>query len=720
MTTPARIFIAEEDPETRCSFQAALVRAGYRVPLLASDGPQALVRARDAAADLALVSVTLPGAPTGLETARLLQEEADLPVILLAPPGRDLSWNRSGAPLHMGSLTRPVSEDELVAAVGKALRQTAARARNALERRTMAQTLTSLQDGVITTDLSGCITFLNPRAAALLGCSAEAALGQPLDLITAEAPIAAGTTSSPLENADGSLWGHVHVLRTPARTEPDSPTSLTDLAHGIPDPLIALDPALIVTHLNEPAASFLGASREQAVGKPFWSHLPPSAAERHAIDVEKVLREKVAHAFHLRQEEKDSWWNAQLYPVGDQLLLLLQDITEQRRAAAEAERLSRLEGLGHLARGFAHDFNNLLTVLMGNLSLARTQAGSGEVQRQLEEAESATLRARDLVEQLTTFAKGGAPIKGVLPLRPLLTDLLSQRPASSRISYDTHFEGTEFTLEADPKQLRRLLENLIRNAEQAIPGQGEIHIRCSREEDRENGEDWLRIEIRDTGSGMSRETLAQAFDPFFTTRVQGNASGLGLTVCDSIARAHGGSVSLESSPGEGTTALVRLPAQARANRPGDPSQPPTRLNGHAHEKRLHSAPARILVLEDESLIRRLIHSTLTHAGFQVDETSHGQETVDAFRQAREGGHPYDLLIMDLTIENGMGGVEAMRRIRELDPGALAIVSSGYSDDPAMARPSDYGFSFVLPKPYQPDHLVEAVERMLTERPPSGS
>lgn len=717
--TPSRILIADSNPDMGRFLQNCLVRAGYSVPLVASGGDEALDHAFACAPDLALVNATLAGQPDGFETARRLRQFLSIPILFLAPHGGDFSLNRARAPLGTAYLTGPLSESDVLSAVAASLRQACVQGSQERQRRTLEQTLAALREGVIATDLAGMITYLNPRAAALLDIRIDAVLGSPLSPLLLQANLDSAVSTTPLEQPDGSVAGCLHLLAhsgsEPALTRPPALDPVTSIS----DPLLILDPGQAVVRLNDSAATLLGGNAAELVGASLWSHLPASAREKHAADLRRVLEERSAHSFQLHLDSANTWWQGRAFPMEGQLLLLLQDITEQKRAAAESERIARLEGLSHLARGFTHDFNNLLTILMGNLALARAQSGQGELHRLLEEAEAATRRARDLVEQLTTFAKGGAPIKGMIPLRPLLNEVLGRRPASSRIAYHTRFEGTEFTLDADPKQLRRLLENLILNAEQAITGSGEIHIRCYRLEESPSAEGsaWLIVEIRDTGCGMCPETLSRAFDPFFTTRTQANATGLGLTVCESIAKAHGGSIRLRSEAGQGTAAEVRFPI--RAPDPASAESPPPALP-HSLNGRSPSSPAssrtlrRILILEDEKLIRRLIYSTLTHAGFQVDETWDGQQTVEAYRQAKENGHPYDLLIMDLAIENGMGGVEAMNRIRNFDPAALAIVSSGYSDDPAMARPLEYGFTSVLPKPYQPRHLVEAVEELLAQ------
>jgi CheY-like chemotaxis protein len=426
------------------------------------------------------------------------------------------------------------------------------------------------------------------------------------------------------------------------------------------------------------------------------------------VSVAPVRNEKVPATCEFELPEDGTWLQFQIYALGEGLLVILRDVTGSKRTERELRRSERLEALEHLARGFSHGFNNLLTVILGNIGLAEAISRDVVQKGMLQEAGIASRKAQSLVQQIMVFARGGAPVKGLVPIAPLLRQIIQERQAEhTGFQYRLDVEALETVVRADPKQLRRLVENLLLNAEQASCSGAAIGIVC-RTENTTDGAAWLVIGILDVGSGMDEAVMRQAFEPFFSTRQPLNATGLGLTVCESIARAHGGTVILKSSPGEGTLVTVRLPlAKASESSPGvEPFRNGIRT-GHAPH-----AGARILVLEDESLIRRLIHTTLTQAGHRVDESPEGQAAVNAYRAASTAGDPYDLLIMDLTIEDGMGGVEAMHRIKEFDPSACAIVSSGYSDDPAMSDPQRYGFSGVLPKPYQPVELVDAVAAML--------
>jgi signal transduction histidine kinase/ActR/RegA family two-component response regulator len=429
-------------------------------------------------------------------------------------------------------------------------------------------------------------------------------------------------------------------------------------------------------------------------------------------------RESVSRELYL--EEKQIWIELRGYPFAEGLLLLLQDITSKREEAERRSRLDRLESLGLLARGFAHEFNNLLTVLLGNLSLAEMRLRTVIQLPEIHTAKQATLQAQGLVQQLLTFARGGAPIKRPTQPGELIEQFFQHHSRAARIEYCLEIVPNLPTLAIDPAQIRRLLGNLIRNSEQAQPDGGVITVRCHPHDpgetypheltgDQPSSPTGILIEVQDQGEGISTENLAHIFEPYFSTRKAENATGLGLTVCESIAKAHGGSISVRSELGKGTNVSLYLPVDADGEEVDDLGL------SRAFETAPQAAITRILVLEDDPLVRALIVRNLTSQNYEVTETAEGSETVRAYQEARQNNRAFDLVILDLSIPNGMGGVRTMEKLRQYDPEVLAIVSSGYSDDPVMAKPASYGFAAVLPKPYEPADMIRLVKSVLNQR-----
>lgn len=516
------------------------------------------------------------------------------------------------------------------------------------------------------------------------------------------------------------------------------PAKETPLIDDVTDPLLKIDTGGRVTYANREATHLFG-NGTNLVGLSFWDRFATAEFEQYDEPLHRPLATGRSSHFEFNDSSRGLWFEVRSYRTEDGVLALFTDITSGKQEDAESVRQQRLEGLGLLARGFAHDFNNRLTAITGNISLARErQQEDLELQNLLGEAQAAAAHATGLVQQLMTFAQGGRPIRKQTRISDLIRRILTEhRIQHPEIRYQFQGADPELIANIDPAQIRRLVENLIANSALAMSQGGVLIVRTARispEEVKEikgshspTKEDHLLIEVIDTGHGMDAEALNQVFEPYFTTRPENNASGIGLTVCESIAKAHSGFIQLQSKKGKGTIATFCAPLGKRptGETAGEldeasggelpmadlelPALGP--LNGSEADNFL--VGTRILILEDDDPIRRLMAATLRRAGHEVVETTDGNETIAAYRQALDDDVRFHLLICDLTIENGLGGVETMRQLTELDPSILAIVSSGYSDAPAMSNPEAFGFRAVLPKPYAPSELRAAVHRILT-------
>jgi len=544
--------------------------------------------------------------------------------------------------------------------------------------------------------------------------------------------VAVQDRSSPLRDQSGQLTGVVILFRSlSAPASENLPTSasaaeraaqapLVDVVESISDPLIALDSKWKLIYANASAQKLFERGPEKLLGANFWDLLPTATRESHFEALAHALLHRESVTRELYFEEKQTWLEIRGHPFAEGLLVLMQDITSRREEADRRNRMDRLESLGLLARGFAHEFNNLLTVLLGNISLAEMRLRSAVQLPELHTAKQATLQAQGLVQQLLTFARGGAPIKRPTQLGDLVEQFFLHHSRATRIEYRLELAPRLPNLAIDPAQVRRLLGNLIRNAEQAQPEGGVITVRCVAADpgemfphemlnDYPSQPTGVVIEVIDRGEGIPTENLAHIFEPYYSTRKAENATGLGLTVCESIAKAHGGSISVRSEAGNGTTVRFYLPVDAE----GDEVE--AMGLSTAFESSPQSSVPRILVLEDDPLVRSLIVRNLSSQSYDITESAEGSETVRLYQESILQGHPFDLVILDLSIPNGMGGVRAMERLRQLDPDVLAIVSSGYSDDPVMAKPAAYGFAAVLPKPYEPADMLRLVKTVLAQR-----
>jgi two-component system cell cycle sensor histidine kinase/response regulator CckA len=383
------------------------------------------------------------------------------------------------------------------------------------------------------------------------------------------------------------------------------------------------------------------------------------------------------------------------------------DITDRKKMESEFQKAQRIESVGILAGGIAHEFNNILTAINGNIMLAKMYAKPGlEVFDILVEAEKACKRAEDLTRQLLTFSKGGTFFRKKISLRQIIEDLAGDASAGSNIVCVPDLPQNLWAIEGDEGQIRQAISNLLVNAREAMPGGGVIKIRAenvtsdpgSLSSLKEGA--YVRVSVEDQGSGIEEDCLEKIFDPFFTTKEKG--SGLGLTGALSIARNHDGDITVESRAGSGTTFHVYLPAFFGA------ATEPSSEGGVAITDR-----KKVLVMDDEEMIRNVVERMLGQCGCEATFARDGEEMLTVYERAMESGLPFDAVIVDLIIAGGMGGKEAMERLLQIDPGARAIVSSGYSDDPIMADFRKYGFTGVLAKPYQLSGLRKALREVIS-------
>lgn len=757
-----RILIVENEGLVGCDMASSLNDLGYRVVGTCTTGEEAVRLYDELRPDLVLMDVHLDGPIDGIETAKRLQQRGPVAIVYVTACADLETVNRARETHPQGYLLKPFNSDELRLTVEVA----ATRVQDEMNRRRREQsyfeTFESLADGVIAADLAGVIVFMNPAASRITGWEQSLVVGRSLhevfriyhasgepamvELATPAQPVQERTVwlttkegarvavqdrSTPLRDQSGHLTGVVILFRNlPAETAQEALTTrpsdataqapLVDVVESISDPLIALDGRWRLIYANASAQQLFERGPDKLLGADLWDLLPAATREMHyeALSHAMLHREPVNRELFL--EEKHVWLELRGYPFAEGLLILWQDITSKREEEERKHRLDRLESLGLLARGFAHEFNNLLTVLLGNLSLAEMRLRSAIQLPELHAAKQATLQAQGLVQQLLTFARGGAPIKRPTQLGELVEQFFQHHSRATRIEYRLEVSPNLPTVALDPAQIRRLLGNLVRNAEQAQPDGGVITVRCHAPDagemfphdvtsDHPDQPTGVVIEVHDRGEGIPAENLAHIFEPYFSTRKAENATGLGLTVCESIAKAHGGSLSVRSESGKGTSVRFYLPVDA------DGDEVDALGISRAFDSAPQAASSRILVLEDDPLVRSLIVRNLSSQGYEITETAEGSETVRVYQESLQSGRRFDLVILDLSIPNGMGGVRTMEKLRQLDSEVTAIVSSGYSDDPVMAKPAAYGFAAVLPKPYEPADMLRLVKNVISQR-----
>ena len=328
-----------------------------------------------------------------------------------------------------------------------------------------------------------------------------------------------------------------------------------------------------------------------------------------------------------------------------------------------------------------------------------------DISQMLADAEKASLRAKGLTQQLLTFSKGGEPIKKTVRVSAFLQESAAFALSGSNTRCEYLIPDDIRRVEADEGQLIQVFQNLVINADQAMPEGGVVTIRAEnvRIKEDERGElkegDYVKLSVEDQGSGIPEEQLPKIFDPFFTTKERGR--GLGLAIAFSIVNRHGGHMEVESASGGGTAFHVYLPASDTSAEPGKGAQ-----------DELPRGEGRVLVVDDEGIVRRSVGEVLKRLGYEVGSAKDGREGIELYEKAMEEGRPFNVVITDLTIPGELGGKQTVGKLRELDPDAKVIVSSGYSEDPVMSRFREYGFDGVLVKPYKVADLAEVIRKVL--------
>lgn len=388
-------------------------------------------------------------------------------------------------------------------------------------------------------------------------------------------------------------------------------------------------------------------------------------------------------------------------------LVLTRDITEKRKMEEELLKSQKLESIALLAGGIAHDFNNILTAILGNISLAEMNLISNKPQKCkniLGEAVKACQHARDLTQQLLTFAKGGEPVKKLESIEKLLKQSVEFVLRGSNVRCEFLLPKTLWTAELDKGQFEQVINNMVINAIQAMPEGGTIQVKAknvtidSKSKFKLKSGKYIRISIKDHGIGIPENHISKIFDPYYTTKQKG--SGLGLATAYSIIKKHNGIIWVESKIGKGAAFHIFIPA----------SQKTIPLTTDLEEMKL-TGKGSVLLMDDEESVRNVAGNMLEDLGYSVEYAKDGKEAVELYKKAFKAKKSFDIVILDLTIPGGMSGKEAIKKLIKIDPKITAIVSSGYSNNPVMANYKAYGFSGVVEKPYSVQDLGKVLKKI---------
>jgi PAS domain S-box-containing protein len=551
-----------------------------------------------------------------------------------------------------------------------------------------------------------------------------------LDILSAGADAVVNRPIDPLELVDlisdtstaRSLLRIYEVLQTRTAELRSSERRYRSLFESVPEPLLLIDRDGHVLRVNQAASRLLVPIGEEVVGRHFRELVLPRSLTRFADDIDHVW-ESGFGSFDTTLagpdgEPREFAVTARIADFGGapSVLAVARDVTERRRLELRMGQTQKLESLGVLASGLAHDFNNLLASIRGNIGLALGDLSANDpIAPHLREVEVAARRASELTMQILDYSGQRKVSTGPIDLSTLVQEMtrLLEPAVSKKARLDLHTDAMVPALTGNSSQIRQVVMNLITNASDALQGSpGTIRVRTGKqlltrqilldrkflwnEVDEGN---YVFIEVSDDGCGMDPETQRRIFDPFFTTK--SNGRGLGLAATLGVVRSHGGTVLLDSQPGEGSTFRVFFPSSGAAL---------PRIHSLPRERRLKLGAAgeaitgTVLVVDDDASVRRVVVELLHRAGFDVLDADCGPAAIELVRGT---DRRIDLVVVDLLMPD-LDGVETLAELRHLRPGLRALVSSGYAADDVMNRVEADEHARFLGKPYDPEVLIDEV------------
>ncbi len=456
-------------------------------------------------------------------------------------------------------------------------------------------------------------------------------------------------------------------------------------------------------------------SREHMLGKRIQNTPDEMVAIQFASALERLQEtgEDSTFEYTLYFSGQERRFEARLLPtVMGQVLAILRDVSEKHRSEEERHRHSKLDSVGLLAGGIAHDFNNILSAISAGLSLAQfeMEEENEEVSKLLRETEMAVRRGSSLTKQLLTFSRGGAPVRATASIAEILHESARFALRGSSVVVEVDAAAGLSAVEIDQGQISQVANNLVINANQAMPDGGRLTIRARNMERPDSSQPhWIQIQVIDEGCGIKSENLDRIFDPYFTTKMPSatpggtlGGNGLGLATSYSIIRKHGGEMRVESTVGVGTTFEILLPASENSLPIEKPMGPKEQMGR-----------GRVLLVDDELPILKLGSRMLQSLGYKVETAPDGGVAFQLFDAGLRESKPFDVVILDLTIPGGMGGQETAMYLRVRAPDCLFVASSGYSNNPVMSDHQAYDFDAVLPKPYGRTELGELLRSILS-------
>ncbi len=499
------------------------------------------------------------------------------------------------------------------------------------------------------------------------------------------------------------------------------PQILFAFYRAVPDAIMFVTPDGGIVYANPAACRLVGYGLDELQRSRVSLVLGPQDVSRALAEASRLNKDSGGFGeYRLRRSDGTVVWtemSAFGFPPEYQGLMgwVLRDITARKEVEADILTRTKLEAVSTMAGGIAHDWNNILSIILGNLDLAQTKCPPDHPEMpMLQSAGRAATEARELVFKFLCFARSAVQEVTTVHAGSLAEEAcratLSGKPVTGHVA----FENGVWSLKGDPQLLRTVLVNILENARTASPAGGRIQVRLQNV--RVDSGDvlsrhlkpgtYVRFEIEDEGPGIPPDILERVFDPYFSTKPRGTQKGMGmgLSVAWGIVQSHGGHITIGAREQGGTTVTLYLPAVPEARS----------LKAVLAEME-GPLRAKILVMDDEPMLRQLAEAVMDHLGYQCETARHGKEAVAKYKEAMDKGEPFDMVILDLTVKGGMGGIPTMAQLLSVDPNVKAVVYTGYSADPILENYRLYGFQGALPKPYAIKDMADMIRRILGKK-----
>jgi len=530
-------------------------------------------------------------------------------------------------------------------------------------------------------------------------------------------------TNTTLRNPDGSVAGILSIAQdiTERRKAEAVASQLAAIVQSSPDAITSKDLTGAATSWNRAAERLFGYSAAEMIGRPLNVLAPPDYKDDIAELTEKVLLDQQISDYETVRIRKDGTpveVSIAMFPIKNDagvvigVSSIIRDISERKRLEDQLRQSQKMEAIGQLTGGIAHDFNNMLSVVIGNLDRLLEDFDDGSPHaKSLNQALKGALHGAELTHRLLAFARKQPLEPKPLAINDVLADVVSilNRTVGGAISVQVVANGTPWPVYVDPAQVQDALVNLAINARDAMPSGGVLTIETANVHLDEHyaglnadvrAGDYAMLAVTDTGTGMSAEVAARAFEPFYTTKPRGEGTGLGLSMIYGFARQSGGHLKIYSELGHGTSVKLYLP---RADEPAAAVQP-----AFAEPRDLPRGTETVLIAEDNEDLRQVTVEHLTSLGYHAIEAENGDAAMIVLR----GAVPIDLLFTDVVMPGRMTGHELARQARKQRPGIKVLITTGYAGTASLVVG---GEAKILRKPYRRQDMAIKIRELLDER-----